>query len=153
MRPGQMCVALIDQMHAVRAVGPEPVSLYLSVTPHIQPTHTMWDEHGNRRPERFVSAAEYDTNIDRSLPDRQVVDSYVAALSATAEAARNAAAEGADAALALKTAMDQGDRAGIEEARRILWSLTSRVYEHAAEMADIWNDLAARTAEAQRQNG
>ena len=48
--PGQMCVALIDQPHAVRALGDEPVTMYLSVTPHIQPTHTTWTEDGQRMP-------------------------------------------------------------------------------------------------------
>ena len=48
--PGQMCVALIDQSHAVRALGDEPMTMYLSVTPHIQPTHTTWTEDGQRMP-------------------------------------------------------------------------------------------------------
>ena len=42
--PGQMCFARRDQMHQVRTVGDVPMTMYLSVTPHIDPTHTMWDE-------------------------------------------------------------------------------------------------------------
>mgnify|MGYP000934524694 FL=1 len=30
--PGQLCFALVDQAHAVRVVGDEPVIMYLSVT-------------------------------------------------------------------------------------------------------------------------
>ena len=33
--PGQMCVALADQPHTVRVLGDEPMTMYLSVTPHI----------------------------------------------------------------------------------------------------------------------
>jgi quercetin dioxygenase-like cupin family protein len=148
LEPGQMCVALTDQTHAVRAVGPEPVIMYLSVTPHIQPTHTMWDERGNRRPHRFVGSESYDTGIERSVTDDQVVDSYLYALAATAEAAQKAAAAGADVTRRLKTAMDEGDSGAIEEARNVLWDSVSPVYERVAEMADIWNDLAARSVEA-----
>ena len=35
--PGQMCVALVDQPHTVRVLGDEPMTMYLSVTPHIHP--------------------------------------------------------------------------------------------------------------------
>ena len=35
--PGQMCIALTDEWHAVRNVGDDEVIMYLSVTPHIQP--------------------------------------------------------------------------------------------------------------------
>ena len=148
--PGQMCVALVDQMHSVTAVGAEPAIIYLSVTPHLQPTHTFWDEPGRRRPHRFVVPGEYDTHIDRSVPDDHVVDRYTDALGATLEAAR-AAAGGADAALRLKTAMERGDGAAIEEARNALWDSVSPVYDRVAEMADIWNDFAARSVEASQR--
>ena len=51
--PGQLCVALVDQVHSVRALGQEPMIMYLSVTPHIQPTHTFWAADGRRLPHRF----------------------------------------------------------------------------------------------------
>src|SRR5689334_3048882 len=44
--PGQACVARAGQWHEVRAVGDGPMTLYLSVTPHIEPTHTMWEREG-----------------------------------------------------------------------------------------------------------
>ena len=40
--PGQLCVARVDEPHQVRVVGDEPMVMYLSVTPHVQPTHTNW---------------------------------------------------------------------------------------------------------------
>ena len=66
--PGQMCVALVDQMHAIRVVGDEPMIMYLSVTPHIQPTHTIWTEDGQRLPHRFVPSSAYDVETDTATP-------------------------------------------------------------------------------------
>ena len=48
--PGQMCIALTDQYHTVRNVGDDEVIMFLSVTPHIQPTHTLWNEDGTKQP-------------------------------------------------------------------------------------------------------
>ena len=53
--PGQLCIALTDQQHSVRVLGDEPMTMYLSVTPHIQPTHTFWNEDGTKKPPRFIS--------------------------------------------------------------------------------------------------
>jgi quercetin dioxygenase-like cupin family protein len=145
--PGQMCVALVDQMHSVRAVGGEPAVIYLSVTPHLQPTHTFWDEPGRRRPHPFVAPGEYDTHVDRSTPDDQVLDRYVDAVGAMLEAAQ-ATTGSADAAQKLKAAMERGDGAAIEEARNDLWDSAFPVYERVAAMAEIWNDVAARSVEA-----
>ena len=44
--PGQMCIALTDEAHTVRNVGDDEVIMYLSVTPHILPTHTYWTAEG-----------------------------------------------------------------------------------------------------------
>src|SRR5215207_5818358 len=51
--PGQMCFARVDQLHQVRTVGDQPMTMYLSVTPHVEPTHTLWDERGNKRPPHY----------------------------------------------------------------------------------------------------
>ena len=51
--PGQMCVALVDQLHSIQVTSDEPMIMYLSVTPHIVPTHTMWDSEGRKLPYTF----------------------------------------------------------------------------------------------------
>ncbi len=38
--PGQLCVAFAHQMHQASNVGDGPMTMYLSVTPHVEPTHT-----------------------------------------------------------------------------------------------------------------
>src|SRR2546429_38079 len=34
-------------------VGDEPAYIYLSVTPHVAPTHTLYDDQGNRRSPKY----------------------------------------------------------------------------------------------------
>ena len=62
--PGQLCVALADEIHSVRTVGDEPMTMYLSVTPHIQPTHTGRTADGERMPTRFAPSQSYDVEPD-----------------------------------------------------------------------------------------
>lgn len=147
--PGQMCVALVDQVHAVRAVGSEQAIMYLSVTPHIQPTHTMWDGPGGRRPHRFVGPDSYDTVIERSVPDDAVIDRYIKLVGDASDAAKAAADVRADLAAQLKKAIAAGDGSGITGARNALWDSVFGLYRLTAEMADVWNNLAARSVEAE----
>jgi hypothetical protein len=146
--PGQMCVALTNQTHAVRSAGPEPAIMYLSVTPHIQPTHTYWDNQGNRKPHRFAGPEVYDSTIDASVSDVKVVDRYVEALAAAVEAGQTAAVAHEDLAGRLKVAMAEGNAVDIERTRNALWDSVSGLYQLVAELSDIWNDVAARSVEA-----
>ena len=55
--PGQACVARAGQWHEIRALGEGPMTLYLSVTPHVEPTHTQWDREGGAKlPYRYGAA-------------------------------------------------------------------------------------------------
>src|SRR5579875_2562703 len=56
VNPGQLCYARANQMHQVRNIGDTTVTLYLSVTPHVEPTHTTWTETGEKQPPRYGSA-------------------------------------------------------------------------------------------------
>ena len=51
--PGELCFADRDELHQVRVIGDEPVIMYLSVTPHVEPTHTMYAEDGSRLPPAY----------------------------------------------------------------------------------------------------
>jgi quercetin dioxygenase-like cupin family protein len=52
---GQAVVAYPHQKHRAWCAGDEPAVLYLSVTPHVQPTHTYYDAAGQRQPSRPAS--------------------------------------------------------------------------------------------------
>ena len=75
LEPGQMCVALVDEIHTVRNVGDEPVIIYLSVTPHIQPTHTSWVDEGTKAPLHFNSSGAWDIPNDQTTPINELVES------------------------------------------------------------------------------
>src|SRR5438045_3423308 len=77
--PGQMCIARRDEPHTVRVVGDEPMTMYLSVTPHIQPTHTARTPEGDRLPHHYAPASAYDVEVDRSVSTDALVDRHVAA--------------------------------------------------------------------------
>ena len=82
--PGQMCYALTDEPHSVRVIGDEPVYMYLSVTPHIQPTHTFYDDKGERQPPYFRPSSDYDTETDSTTPVAELIDGHINAVRALA---------------------------------------------------------------------
>lgn len=49
---GQALFTYPREKHRVTCVGDEPAILYLTVTPHRQPTHTHYAANGNRLPTR-----------------------------------------------------------------------------------------------------
>ena len=141
--PGQMCVALIDQPHAVRALGDEPVTMYLSVTPHIQPTHTTWTPDGQRMPLRFAPSSSYDVDYGEARPSGTLTSELAGAIELLAGAA--AAAGGQEEALVhLRQAIEDGDLATAAEIRARVWEKLFPVFQQANAVADVWNELAPR---------
>ena len=141
--PGQMCVALIDQPHAVRALGDEPMTMYLSVTPHIQPTHTTWTEDGQRMPFRFAPSANYDVDYGEARPLETLLSELAGAAELLAGAAE--AAGGQEEALGhLRKAIDDGDLATAAEIRDRVWGKLFPVFQSANRVAELWNELAPR---------
>lgn len=82
----------------MRNVGDDEVIMYLSVTPHILPTHTFWTEDGEKMPPRFARSASFDQESDTTVAvgDRadehlQSVEGFVAQVEETAETQRELA--------------------------------------------------------------
>ena len=147
--PGQMCVALADQKHSIRVVSEEPVIMYLSVTPHIQPTHTMWGEDIRRLPHRFVPSSAYDVETDTATPFADLADRFVTAAKGLAQAAQDAANKEAELADTAKHAVASGDDNAAINARSAMWDALVPVYKLAYELASDWNDLAPRAGKTQ----
>jgi quercetin dioxygenase-like cupin family protein len=154
--PGQMCVALADQVHTVRAAGEEPMTMYLSVTPHIQPSHTMRTPEGERLPLRFMPASAYDEEAGYP-PERSegrvlavgmeaLLDRQVAAAQAVAEAAEASASVQREMAGQLARALAEGDDRAAAEARRAMWEALYATYRTVYDLGAAWNALAAWTA-------
>ena len=146
---GQMCFARAEQMHQVRVIGDEPITLYVSVTPHLEPTHTMWDGQGQREPPRYgtATAAERAEHRGAREPTREVVDRHVARAKALAEtAAENEAAQEAGA-VALKRAQAAGDPAAVKAAVDAMSERICLTYKSFRALELSWNDLAVSVSE------
>jgi quercetin dioxygenase-like cupin family protein len=144
--PGQMCIALAGQMHYVRCLGDTPMTMYYSVTPHIQPTHTRWTSpyDGQRIPHEFQSSlpvADQD-HIDASLDE--LVQQQVNIVQAISSSAQTAAKLQQDLLDKLKAALSQGDNIAITSVRNAIWETLMPIWEKSYVLAPIWNNLATR---------
>jgi quercetin dioxygenase-like cupin family protein len=142
--PGQMCAVLADQPHSVRVVGDEPMTMYLSVTPHVQPTHTGRTPEGERLPHRFMPNSAYDVETDTTVATPDLIDRHVAAARMLAAAAQTSATVQQAIAAQLKQALADGDNATAAEARKAMWEAIYATYQSVNALADIWNELAPR---------
>jgi mannose-6-phosphate isomerase-like protein (cupin superfamily) len=144
--PGQMCVALVDEVHTIRNIGDEPVILYLSVTPHIQPTHTGWTEDGEKAPPGFSRSTAYDLpeadpgETEALLAEHlAAVESYAATVATALEANR---AQGET----FQRATAQGDDGAARDARKAMWDTLYPLFSESHELAEAWNAFTYRTA-------
>lgn len=142
--PGQMCVALADQPHTLRVLGDEPMTMYLSVTPHIHPTHTPRAEDGERLPHNFAPAAAYDVTPDMQVSVSELVARHIHAAQLLEELTQTCAAVQQEMGHQLKTALAEGDANAATAARKAMWEALYPVYRAVFEFADLWNALAPR---------
>lgn len=147
--PGQLCVALTDEAHEVRNVGDEPVIMYLSVTPHIQPTHTMWNEDGTKEPPRFVLNTSYDVEPDRTTPTDDILDQQLAAAEAWLAAVDANTRRHREQISAFKAARATGDREAALAARDAMWETLYPAFRRAFALADVWNSFTSRTVDTE----
>lgn len=148
--PGQMCVALVDQAHTLRNVGDEPVILYLSVTPHIQPTHTGWTEEGTKAPPRFNTSATYDVPPDRDTPLEELVARQQQAAEALMAAVLAADAAQCEHLPAIQKGLAEGEKEAALKARDAIWEALCPMFQGMFDVAEAWNALTYRTAETER---
>jgi quercetin dioxygenase-like cupin family protein len=147
--PGQMCVALADETHHLRVVGDRPAIIYLSVTPHVHPTHTLWNADGTKAPFRYDTVQQGWTHAP-ATPD--LVDAQVAAARALAEAAQTCLDVHLRTEADLKTALADGDAAGARAAIDAMWARTFASFKAAYALAATWNELAPRAAPTPKES-
>jgi mannose-6-phosphate isomerase-like protein (cupin superfamily) len=130
-QPGQLISVPPRTRHAVRAVGERPGAIYLSVAPHVEPTHTFYDEHGSCLPPRYGSWLEAGGGEARTSSMEDLLATY------RTEAAR---------LLELATALAQAAHAlpAIQGKESIdeLWSTVSPLLEEVRRLEQAWNALA-----------
>lgn len=143
--PGQLVYMEPRVKHTLHAVGDDPCVVYLSVTPHVEPTHTRYDEgytplspsYGGWRGKGYR-----DTKADRATAD--LAESYK-------ESARKLAVLARDNAEALdqhmKTLVD-GDTArnqqDVKQTMDEMWLSLRDALQQVSDIERTWNDLAPR---------
>jgi quercetin dioxygenase-like cupin family protein len=142
--PGQLCFTAPDQIHQVRNNGDEPVYMYLSVTPHIQPTHTGRDADGKRHPTRFTASANYDIETDATTPEAELIDGVADSAEKLAQSARAHADAQKALGEQLKVAIEKGDEEEAGKLREEMWHTLRDVHKDLYALSDEWNSLAPR---------
>ena len=145
--PGQLCIARTDEPHTVRNVGDDEVIMYLSVTPHIQPTHTFWNDDGSKTPPRFAPATSYDQEPDRTTPTDLLLDRHLAAAEKFAQTTAATLRVQHDQVAAFKQALTDGDIPAARQARDTMWQALYALFQGVYELGEDWNNFAARTAD------
>ena len=133
--PGQLIYVPPRTKHAVRAVGSRPGAIFLSVTPHVEPTHTTYDEHGSCLPPRYGVWRE--ARGGDPAPTSSPTELFEAYRQA-AERLQDLAADNLDVIRSLNTPVEA--KPTIDNLWRALYPVLAQV--RAMERA--WNDLAAR---------
>jgi quercetin dioxygenase-like cupin family protein len=135
---GQLCFARTDEAHSVRVVGDEPVIMYLSVTPHILPTHTGRTPTGDAKPYNFSPASAYDVELDPAISQETRITRHRVAIDALSSAARSLA-RNHDQTLTDLSIKDSGSPEAIREE---MWKDVYKVFKAVSELGDSWNDLS-----------
>jgi quercetin dioxygenase-like cupin family protein len=142
---GQVCVARAGEWHKIRTTGDLPMTLYLSVTPHVEPTHTLWDREGgtqlpyryggSTRAERVGRASEQEAPLD-------LLERHLRASADLARAAQDNSSAQKIAAEKLREALDQRDRDATHQAIDEMWRAFHGMYVSLQAAERVWNDLA-----------
>jgi quercetin dioxygenase-like cupin family protein len=146
--PGQMCIALADEIHQVRNMLPDqPTIMYLSVTPHVHPTHTGRTLTGEKVPPHFTPNANYHVEQDMDVPLADLLAAQTQAAELLVKAAQqNLEAHQAQTAQLL-AAHEAGDKEAAVAARNALWDAIYAVHKQLYAFDAIWNDSGPRAGQ------
>jgi mannose-6-phosphate isomerase-like protein (cupin superfamily) len=126
--------------HAVRAVGDTTGVIYLSVSPHVEPTHTLYDADGERLPPQYGTwRAAGGGEPNSELPAPALVERYSTAARALAELAQ----ANSDCAADAKVDSDAAAKPTVDQ----LWEALRPLLEQVEDLERAWNELALRAAD------
>jgi hypothetical protein len=123
------------------------MTMYLSVTPHIEPTHTHWtadprDGGQKERPRYGAWKSDRDGIPDTAGTIDDLVARQGAALHALAAAVRQAEMTHEAHASALAEAVRQGNDASAGAVVDAFWADLYPIFRAASALAETWNDTA-----------
>lgn len=142
--PGQLCFARRDQMHQVRNVGEGPMTMYLSVTPHIDPTHTMWDNQGNKKPFHYGGSTQNEriARTETAEPFSTIAARHLAAARTLAAAASENVAAQETGIATLANALDANERIAVRAAIDAMWNPIFETWRALLDLSETWNVIA-----------
>lgn len=157
--PGQFALSRANEHHQVRNLGDTPVILYLSVTPHIEPTHTFWND-GERLPPRYGGTTAWSApDATQEGPQASLAElaerqgAALRQLQSALEAAL-AAQERLDAALQPPAASGRAtDDAALKASIDAMWEGLLPLFRATPRLAAAWNALAVAAAGPGRGQG
>jgi mannose-6-phosphate isomerase-like protein (cupin superfamily) len=136
--PGQAIFVPPRTTHAVRAVGEQTGVIYLSVSPHVEPTHTFYGEDMHELPPRYgVWRAAGGGAAESDVPTEKLLERYRALATELAGLAQR----NAEAATAAE--IDGPPKATVDA----LWSKLRPLLQQLEDVERAWNELALRGAE------
>lgn len=149
--PGQMCYALVDEPHSVRVISEEPVLMYLSVTPHIQPTHTFYDNDRNRLPPHFRPSSDYNTETDSITSVDDLIDQHTETARVLLDRAKENLAIQEEKGALLKQALASANLGEASDLREAMWTPQLDLFKQMHAIAELWNAVAPRAGSINAQ--
>lgn len=143
--PGQLIYIEPRVKHTLHAVGDEPCVIYLSVTPHIEPTHTQYDDHYEVQPPRYGTwrgGEQGDPNPDVTTVD--LAKRYISEARRLAEVADSNGKELDRRIKALSNATTASDPQAVKQTVDEMWLGLRTVLEQVSAAEVAWNALAPR---------
>lgn len=138
-QPGQAIYVPPRTTHAVRAVGDQTGVIYLSVSPHVEPTHTFYSSDGEQLPPRYGvwRAAGGRDEEAVEAPPALLLERYRALTAAFADLARDnaQAANAAEIDGTIKPTVDT------------LWARLGPLLRQVEDLERAWNALALCAAD------
>ncbi len=152
--PGQLIYVPPQVKHALHAVGDARCTVFLTVTPHIEPTHTRYDEAYERLPPEYGTwrgggrvDGDADPYADSSTVE--VARSFLANLRGLAEKT-GSAVKLAEARIGELAELDPADQGRTKQVVDDIWAELREVIWQTTATERDWNELAPRSGETGR---
>jgi hypothetical protein len=120
------------------------MTMYLSVTPHLEPTHTRWDrEGGNRLPYRYGDSTRTEREASPPTePPSELIARLIDSSDKLAQAAQTNAAAQRAAASDLEAALTKHDDGAAHRAVDAMWDAFHAMYTTLQTTEQAWNRVA-----------
>jgi len=143
--PGQIIYVEPPLKHTLHAVGDGPCVVYLSVTPHVEPTHTRYDEEYRALPPEYGTWRGQAGDPQPHVATAELARRYAASARRLADLAR-ANAEAAESRLdGLVGAESKGDQTTAKAEMDTLWLSLRDALRQVDALEKDWNAVAPRS--------